>query len=104
VADAALVAAAFSVTYLGWALLALRQRPHFRAVSARDAREGAPPALRRKFLGWGSASLCAGSCASWLAEGSSFGSLLWIFVLACSGVAVTFTLSWRPGWLRCLIR
>ena len=99
------VLASLLVTYLGFALLALRQPSHFRAVAQRANGSGAAPSatLRTRLLWLGGASVAAGGGGSWLAEGPSLGSLLWALILAVAGVAVTFTLTWRPGWLRCLL-
>ncbi len=103
-ASGALVAAAFGVTYLGCALLALRQRPHFRAVSALARAERPSAALRGRLLYAGSSGLLLGAALCWLARGPSFGSLLWVLLLGASSVAVTFTLSWRPQWLGPVLR
>jgi hypothetical protein len=101
--EALLVAGAFGFSYLGWAQLAARQQPHFCAMSAQRGRQDCPRALQARLLHRGSASLCAGYGSSWFAAGPSFGTLLWIFALACAGIAVTFTLTWRPHSLRCLL-
>jgi hypothetical protein len=99
-----LLTAAFGATYLGLSLLALRQRSHFRAVLGHAPGvhpSATPPA---GLLPWGITCLCAGFCCSLLAQGPSFGSLLWVLGLAAMGVAVTFTLTWRPRWLSFVLR
>jgi hypothetical protein len=103
-----LLAGALALTYLGFAWLALRQAPHFAAVSASTGasapRRAAPPAeLRQRLLVQGCAGLLLGAVLSLWAEGPSFGSLAWVLLLAAAGVAVTFTLTWRPRWLRWLL-
>ena len=103
-ARGALAAAVFVASYLGCALFALRQRPHFRAVSAQAPSARPSAALRARLLYAGCASLALSLGCSWLAQGFSFGSLLWVLVLASTSVAVTFTLSWRPHWLVLLLR
>lgn len=35
-----------------------------------------------------------------LRDGPSFGALLWVTVLSAAAVAIAFTLTWRPIWLR----
>ncbi len=35
-----------------------------------------------------------------LRDGPSFGALLWATVISLAALAVAFTLSWRPSWLR----
>jgi hypothetical protein len=103
-ANAALAAAVFATSYLGCAWLALRQKPHFRLVSAQPVNAPPSTALRARLLSAGSVSLALSGCCSWFAEGPSFGSLLWILALGTSSVAVTFTLSWRPHWLGPVLR
>lgn len=102
-----LLASALAVTYLGFAWLALRQAPHFGAVTlgsgAAAPRRTAPPELRRRLLLRGSAGVLLGAVLSFWAEGPGFGSLAWALLLAAAGVAVTFTLTWRPRWLRWLL-
>lgn len=102
-----LLAGALAVTYLGFASLALRQTPHFAAVSASPGaaarRTAPPPELRQRLLVRGCAGVLLGAVLSLWAEGPSFGSLAWVLLLAAAGVAVTFTLTWRPHWLRWLL-
>jgi hypothetical protein len=98
-----LLAGALALTYLGFASLALRQAPHFAAVCARSRRAGPLPELSQRLLYRGSVGLLLGAALSFWAEGPSFGSLAWVLLLAGAGVAVTFTLTWRPHWLRWLL-
>lgn len=100
-----LLAGALAATYLGFAWLALRQSPHFAAVTlGSGARRAAPPPeLQRRLLARGASGLLLGAVLSFWAEGPSFGSLVWVLLLAGAGVAVTFTLTWRPHWLRWLV-
>jgi hypothetical protein len=93
-----LAAGAFS--YLGLSLFALRQRLHWQAVSAcSDRRASAPRSLRRGGRWLGGAGLASSLLLSWLAQGASFGSILWVLLLALAGVGLTLTLTWRPRWL-----
>jgi len=103
-ARGALAAAVFAASYLGCALLALRQRPHFRAVSAQAPSARPSAALRARLLYAGSLTLVLSLCCSWLAHGVSFGSLYWVLALGATSVAVTFTLTWRPHWLGAVLR
>jgi hypothetical protein len=102
--EAALVLAAYVSSYLGFALLALRQRPHHASVSASTGRGKVPEALLRRHLALGGAALVASFALSWLAEGPGFGSILWVLLLAASALSVTFTLTLRPRWLRPILR
>ena len=86
-------------SYLGCALLALRQRPHFRAASAQAPSARPSAVLRARLLYAGSITLGLSLCCSWLAQGVSFGTLFWVLALGATSVAVTFTLTWRPHWL-----
>jgi Protein of unknown function (DUF3325) len=98
-AEGALAAAAFASSYFGFALLALRQKPHHSAVSRNAARAAPPRALERRCLALGGASLALGFALSLLAEGPSFGSILWVLSLGAAALAVMFTLTYRPHWL-----
>lgn len=100
--DVALVLLAFAAAYVGFASLALRQAPHWAAVSR--ARRGARPAAARRavHLYRGAAGLVLSFACTCVAEGWSFGVPLWVSMLAATGAGVTFTLTWRPHWLRWL--
>jgi hypothetical protein len=98
-----LLVGALAFSYLGLASLALRQAPHFAAVSAAPRRVAPPAAASRQLLHRGCRALLLGAALSLWAEGPSFGSLAWVLLLAAAGVAVTFTLTWRPHWLRWLL-
>lgn len=102
--EAALLAATFATTYLGFALLALRQRTHFRAVLGHAPSRHLPATPPAGLLTRGMACLAAGFGCSMLARGPSFGALVWVLSLAAMGVAVTFTLTWRPRWLSFALR
>jgi hypothetical protein len=97
--EGALVAAAFASSYFGFGLLALRQKPHHAAVSRNAVRAAPPRALQRRCLFLGGASLSLGFVLSLLAEGPSFGSILWVLSLGAAALAVMFTLTYRPHWL-----
>ena len=79
------------VMYVGFGLLALSQRAHGRSLATTARRRG----------GWlGSVALALGLIGTLAAEGPSFGALLFTLLLAAAAVAVTFTLTYRPRWLR----
>lgn len=102
--EAALVALGLASSYLGLALFALSQKPHHASVAGVSTRAALPRSARRRCRSFGSAALALGGAASLGAKGPSFGSLLWVLGLAAAGLGVTFTLSYRPHWLRALQR
>jgi type IV secretory pathway TrbD component len=102
--EAALVVLALASSYLGIALFALSQKPHGSSVAGVASRAPLPRATRLRCLALGTAALALGLGASLWAEGASFGSLLWVLGLAGAGLSVTFTLSYRPHWLRAVQR
>jgi hypothetical protein len=104
VLEAALVAGAFAASYLGFALLALRQKPHHAAVSASTARRALPRAFLHRCLALGSVGLALSFVLSLLAQGPSFGSILWVLSNGAAALGVMFTLAFRPRWLRPLQR
>jgi hypothetical protein len=104
VLEAALTAGAFATSYLGFALLALRQKPHHAAVSASSARTPLPRAFLRRCLALGSVALALGFTFSLLAQGPSFGSISWVLSSSAAALGVMFTLAYRPRWLRPLHR
>jgi len=102
--EAALVALAFASSYLGFALFALSQKTHHASVAGLASRAALPPAARLRCQALGTLALALAFGASLSAEGPSFGSLLWVLGLAGAGLSVTFTLSYRPHWLRAVRR
>jgi hypothetical protein len=97
-------AGAFATSYLRFALLALRQKPHHAAVSASRARAALSPALVRRCSAIGGVGLALSFAFSLLAQGPSFGSILWVLSSGAAALGVMFTLAFRPGWLRPLQR
>jgi hypothetical protein len=98
--EAALLGLAFTSSYIGFALFALSQKPHHSSVAGLASRAALPRSVRRRCFALGTLALTLGLAASLSAEGPSFGSLLWVLVLAGAGLSLTFTLSYRPHWLR----
>ena len=102
-----LLIALSSAAYLGFALLAISQARHWRAVS-KAAEPGRIGKLALRIHGgvW----LLLALCLALFRDGPSFGALLWATVISMAALAVAFTLSWRPRllWplatLVCLVR
>ena len=99
-AEALLASLALVASYTGFALLALRQKPHHAAVSAARSRAPLPKALLARNLRLGGALLALSLACSLLAQGPGFGSILWVLLLAVGAQSVLFTLTYRPHWLR----
>ena len=95
--DSLLLLAVLGTAYLGLALLALSQKHHWRQLSHADAPTALPLLLLR---GLGSLAIMASLAISLLRDGPDYGALLWVTALCLSAMAVAFTLTWRPGWLR----
>lgn len=114
-AEAALIGFGFAASYLGFALFALSQKPHHARVAAAAVhrtgvsqsavpRTAVPPTARRRCVALGALALACSFAASLRAEGPSFGSMLWLLGLACAGIGVMLTLTYRPRWLLALQR
>lgn len=94
-----LMLAASLLSLVGFAWLALSQERHFEQV------HGSPmPAGRRwgvqRGLGGAAIALALPLCV--VGEGGGFGTLLWLVMISSAAMAVTFTLTWRPRWLRAM--
>jgi uncharacterized protein DUF3325 len=84
---------AFTMIYLGWALLAISQPKHY----GRIVRHGKLPVVARLGLRWlGAAVLLASLVMLVRAEGASFGALNWACLLSAGAIAVALTLAWIP--------
>jgi len=95
--------AAFGASYIGFALLALRQGPHHAAVAGvRRAQPSAAARRRNLWLGPPALGLSLGACL--IERGPGFGAILWVLLLAAGALGVMFTLTYRPSWLRPLQR
>ncbi|MFV0277425.1 MAG: DUF3325 domain-containing protein [Parahaliea sp.] len=95
-ADTATLALALLATFSGMAWLALAKTPHWRQVRGAEAAPGTVRVLRVA----GSLALLLSLALCLWADVPSMAALVWIMLLAVSAVAVAFTLSWRPRWLR----
>jgi len=96
-ADSLLLLALLVAAYVGFALLALSQAQHWRAVV------GAVALPRRRVRGLrsiGGTSIALSLILALMRDGSSFGSLLWATAISVAALAVAFTLAWRPRLLR----
>lgn len=85
--------------FAGLALIALSQRPNWKAVTG----GGRPTrvAVRRAL---GTVLLTASLALALWRDGPAFGSLLWFVAVQAAGVAVALTLALSPGLLRPLAR
>lgn len=93
---------AFILCYLAFALLALCQVTHRKAV---DPLANAPsPAgqLARKIVAM--ACIAAALLILLAGHGAGFGTLLLVLLASTAALALSLTLSWKPRWLRLLSR
>jgi hypothetical protein len=95
-----LLAAALLAT--GFALLAWSQERHCETLfgSAADLH----PRRVRRLRALGAASIAAALPVCIGAEGAGFGSLLWVVLMGACAMAIALLLTWRPQWLRALLR
>ncbi|MDR0205409.1 MAG: DUF3325 domain-containing protein [Delftia acidovorans] len=97
--DALLLAAAFAASLLGMAWFALAKDVHWEQVHG----DTPQPDGKVRLLRWLGASGLAASLGLCLAvDHASMASLVWIMTLAAAALAIAFTLTWRPSWLRWL--
>lgn len=99
--DLVLLALLCGTAWLGFAGLALSQDRHWQAVMGK----GSCPPLPRFVLkcgGWG--LLIASVVLALLRDGVAFGLLLWPLVAFAIALTLSFTLAYRPRWLRRVAR
>jgi hypothetical protein len=89
-----------AAAYGGFALLALSQRKHWTLVVGSVA---CPRLLVWGFRAGGGALLAASFVVALLRDGVSFGALVWSMSISVAAIAVAFTLTWRPAWLRVFV-
>lgn len=92
-----LLTAAAIACYVAFAMLALAMKRHWLEVT------GAPkiaPGLSVFLRVLATALLLASLYAAIVANGPSFGSTLWVFLLSVAALGVVATLTWKPVWLR----
>lgn len=82
---------------LAFAVLALTQESHRQRVAAAPLRMNRARIARLRGLAW--LGLGAGLALCIAGHGAAFGSVMWVLLLGAAGVAVAFTLAWRPGAL-----
>ncbi len=94
---ALLLIAVVLIAYLGFALLAISQTRHWRAVSE-TVEPGRVGKLALRVAGgvW----LFLALCLALFRDGPSFGALLWSTAISLAAAAVAFTLTWCPALLR----
>ena len=95
---AALLLAAMLCALAGMAWLALSMPAHAQQAVGRVPR----PTLLRLHRGLGAAALCAALVLCLRADHATMAVLVWFMALAAAALAVAFTLSARPRWLRLL--
>jgi len=99
--DKLLLLALLAAAYAGFALLALSQARHWRAVVG----DAALPRSRVLVLRTLGAALIALSLLlAFTRDGPSFGSLLWGTAISLAALGVALTLAWHPRWLRVFAR
>ena len=90
----------FILCYLAFAQLALLQQSHRQKVWRSAA--PAPARERRLRRSVAAISFAGAPTALVTVEGPGFAVLLWFLLMAAAAIAVTLTLTWRPGLLRWL--
>lgn len=85
-----------SLAGMGWLALSMQ-------VHAQQAWNHVPSSSVLKGLRWlGSAALLAAFALCLSADHATMAVLVWFMALAGAALAIAFTLSWRPQWLRVL--
>lgn len=95
--EAALLFASFIVSWLGLALLAMSQARHCKTTAVTRAPSPRRLAIQRSA---GALMLPVALVLTWLRDGPSFGTVLWLLLLSLAAMTVTFVLSWQPQWLK----
>ena len=91
--EAVLLFVSFAASWLGLALFAYSQAKHRKAMAV------ARTPLRQQLMirrGAGVLLLLAALLLTYLRDGPSFGTVLWLLLLSLAAVTVTFVLAWRP--------
>ncbi|KJH79611.1 DUF3325 family protein [Stutzerimonas stutzeri] len=95
-------ALAFALRYLAFALLALCQPVHRKAVDPLACTPSPASQQGRKLL---AAFSLATALALLLAlQSSGFGAVLWMLLVSAGAFSLSLTLSWKPTWLRPLLQ
>jgi hypothetical protein len=93
---ALLLGAAGLAAYGGFACLALAMPEHWARASGEESAVSPHRPLLRPL---GFTLLAAAYLLCFWRDGAAFGSVLWIVLGAAAGMAVAFTLTWRPRLL-----
>jgi ABC-type Co2+ transport system permease subunit len=92
---------ALLLALLGFALLALSQERHLARIFKQN-QHLAPNSRAQRATSFIAISLSLPACIT--SQGAGFGSLLWGVLICAAAMAIAFTLTWRPQWLRPLAR
>ena len=92
-------ALAADVAGLGW--LALAMDVHWQQVCGSTTPPSSSTMKLLRVLG--AASLAGSLLLCLCVDHASMAALVWVMTLAGAALAIAFTLSWRPGWLRLLV-
>lgn len=96
VSVAFLLSAALLTSFAGMGWLALSMPVH-----AQQVWKGLPSSRATRMLRWlGCAGVAAALVLCLLADHASMAVLVWVMTLAGTALAVAFTLTWHPRWLR----
>lgn len=98
--DALLHAGALLVVLAGLGWLALAMDVHWEQAMGAAPRS---PGMARRLRIQGALALAAGLALSLAVDHPSLAVLVWTMALAGAALAIAFTLSWRPHWLRVLV-
>ena len=98
---AVLLAALLVSVCLGFALLALSQDRHWHHSGGT---RNCPPRAVLPLRTAGFGALLVALALALVRDGPSFGALLWATCLTLGALAVVAVLTWRPYWMRPLVR
>jgi len=98
--DALLLWAALAANVAGLGWLALAMDVHWQQVRGSTTPPSSGTMKLLRVLG--AASLVSSLLLCLCVDHASMAALVWVMTLACAALAIAFTLSWRPGWLRLL--
>lgn len=98
--DALLHAGALVAVLAGLGWLALAMDVHWEQALGHAPRS---PVTTRRLRWQGGLALAVGLALCLAADHPSLAVLVWTMALAGAALAIAFTLSWRPHWLRVLV-
>ncbi len=100
--DGIVLALAVYSAYLAFALFACASERHWNMLAARHEDIGSGQRKRLRIAAWGLVAV-SGGLALWR-DAPAFGSIVWAMLAMAAAVAVAMTLTWRPAWLKMLLR